>query len=180
MKTYQNELKVVTLHKDALQAECFAATAWNFAATTLWNDLVLSEKETEEAKLLIRDYLLRSDDLRRSYLAFCQRVLLAHQYLKSASNRFVPLPSTWLHPENAKGFAGTKQWYEKVIEVRRSVPRYKIELKALAEAVWELAQEPTPNNFQYWRNYFIERKTPGLLPLFLNTIANQQFKHDKP
>lgn len=177
MKTYQNELKVVALlNKGVLQTECFAETAWNFAATTLWNDLVLSQKEIEEAKLLIRDYLLMSDDLKRSYLAFCQRVLLAHQYLKNASNRFVPLPSTWLQPENLKGFAGTKQWYEKIIEVRRSLPDYRIEWKALAEAVWELGQEPTLKNFQYWRNYFIERKTPGLLSLFLNTIANQQFQ----
>lgn len=176
MNKYQNELKVATFNNDVLQAEGLAATAWNFAATTLWSDLILSQKETEEAKLLIRNHLLGSNDLKRSYLAFCQRVLLTHQYLKNASNRFVPLPSTWLHPENMKGFAGTKQWYEKVAEVRRSLPDYKIEWKALAEAVWELSQEPTSNNFQYWRSYFIERKTPALLSLFLNTIAIQQFQ----
>ncbi|HEY6914609.1 MAG TPA: hypothetical protein VI413_08035, partial [Paludibacter sp.] len=94
----------------------------------------------------------------------------------NASNRFAPLPSLWFNPENEKGFAGTKQWYRKVYEARQSLPNYKIELKALAEAVLEVSTEPTQNNFHYWKNYFIERKTPGLLSLFLITVANQQFQ----
>jgi hypothetical protein len=178
MKQYnQNKKEVRTSFYSNSELEQLVNTAWNFACTALWNDFAFSNKEAESAKRQIRLFFEPSGNLKKAYTVFCQRVLLAHQYLSNASNRFIPLPSVWLNPENEKGFAGTQQWYQKVYDARQSLPNYKIELKALAEAVFEVSIEPTQNNFHYWKNYFIERKTPGLLSLFLNTIANQQFQN---
>ena len=111
----------------------------------------------------------------KAYKSFCQRVLLARQYVNSSPNRYIPLPTIWLDKENATGFAGTKQWLNDILAVRSSLPNYKTELKAFAEAILEMKEEPTAENFHYWRNYFIDNKTSGLLTLFLTTIANQQF-----
>ncbi|MBL0267165.1 MAG: hypothetical protein IPP99_00365 [Chitinophagaceae bacterium] len=43
----------------------------------------------------------------------------------------------------------------------------------MAKAVLEFSQEPTIQNYQYWRKYFIEKETPGLLNLF-QVVAIQQ------
>jgi hypothetical protein len=150
-------------------------TAWHLACTALWNNEVFSDKEKEEARSAIKHYLLSATDAYQAYLMFCQRVLLARQYITKSSNRYMPLPSHWLDKNNETGFAGTSKWYDKIREVRASLPIYKIELKALAEAILEMKEEPTAANFQYWRNYFIEKKAPGLLFLFLATLTNSYY-----
>ena len=150
-------------------------SAWNFAFTALWNNSVFSKAEIATAKESITEFLAAFKDKEKGYSIFCQRVLLARQYVTAKLNRFIPLPSIWLDKNNASGFAGTKEWYNNIKAVRTSLPNFKTELRAFAEAVLEISQDPTNANFHYWRNYFIEKKTAGLLSLFLQTIANEQF-----
>jgi hypothetical protein len=177
MKQYSNQQPTtITQFRKCPELDSLVNTAWNFCATALWSNLIFSNKEIGEAKKQMRFYFSRSGNPKTAYTIFYQRVLLARQYLNNANGRFIPLPSIWLNPENDKGFAGTNQWFQKLNDARQSLPHYKIELKALAEAIWELNQEPTQSNFCYWKNYFIERRAPGLLSLFLNTVANQQFQ----
>lgn len=176
----ENPLKAIKGYKDQVEkVNAIVDTAWNVAQTALWNTSIFSKKEVEEAKEWISFYFLNSKDLYKAYSVFCQRVLLARQYITNSTNRYVPLPSVWLNPENENGFVGTRSWYEQVITIRESLPNHKMELKAFGEAVWELSQEPSTSNFHYWRNYFIEAGTNGLLNLFLSTIANQQFQNGK-
>ena len=87
----------------------------------------------------------------------------------------MPLPSVWFDRNNEFGFTGTKEWYAQIKNVRASLPAYKEEIKALAEAVLEYSEEPTLQNFAYWRSYFIEKGTPGLLNLFQIAAINQQY-----
>jgi len=172
----ENPLKAIKGYKDQSQkVNEIIDAAWNVAQTALWNTSTFSNKEVQEAKEWIGFYFLNSKDLYKAYSVFCQRVLLARQYISRSSNRYVPLPSIWLNPENETGFIGTRNWYEQVMTVRESLPNHKQELKAFGEAIWELSQEPTGVNFHYWRNYFVEAGTNGLLNLFLSTVANQQF-----
>ena len=117
---------------NSFELERLVNTAWNFSTSALWSNLIFSSKEIEEAKKQIRLYFLQSGNLKNAYTIFCQRVLLARQYLNHADGRFIPLPSIWLDPENEKGFAGTKQWFQKLDAARQSLPYYKIELKAIA------------------------------------------------
>jgi hypothetical protein len=56
------------------------------------------------------------------------------------------------------------------------LPAYKAELRALAEAALEFGDEPTTQNYHYWRQYFIDRDAPGLLSLF-QMIAAQQIAY---
>ena len=168
-------LKAVTAPNPNEATEKLVNSAWNFAFTALWNNSVFSKTEIATAKASISEFLAAFKDKERGYSIFCQRVLLARQYVMAQPNRFIPLPSLWLDKNNITGFAGTKEWYNNIKAVRISLPNFKTELRAFAEAVLEMSQDPTNANFHYWRNYFIEKKTTGLLSLFLQTIANEQF-----
>ena len=151
--------------------------AWNFAYSSLWNSTQFSQKEIETGKEKIAEYLKLAKHPARAFSIFCQRVLLARYYVSKNSSRYIPLPSVWLDKDNSTGFAGTKAWYEEIKSVRESLPNYKNELKAMAEAVLEFSEEPTVQNYQYWRKYFMEKQTPGLLNLF-QVVAIQQLCND--
>jgi hypothetical protein len=175
-KSFTPKLKVVKGLKDQSEAiETLVNTAWGFACTALWNTSVFSNKEIEDAKNIIRGFLIDSKNPEKAYSAFCQRVLLARQYISNNTSKYIPLPTIWLDKQNLFGFAGTKIWYDNIKALRVSLPQFKAELKAFAEAILEMKEYPTEKNFEYWKNYFIERKAPGLLALFLQTIARQQF-----
>jgi len=149
--------------------------AWNFAYSSLWNSTQFSAREIRTSKEKIEEYFTLAKNPRNAFLSFCQRVLLARQYVNQAKGRYMPLPSVWFDKNNEYGFAGTKDWYAEIRLVRSSLPNYKEEIKALAEAVLEYSEEPTLQNFTYWRSYFIEKGTPGLLNLFQVAAINQQY-----
>lgn len=155
--------------------EHFVHAAWNFAYSSLWNSTQFSAREIRTAKEKIEEYFLLAKNPRNAFLTFCQRVLLARQYVNSNKGRYMPLPSVWFDRVNEFGFVGTKNWYAQIKAVRNSLPAYKEELKALAEAVLEYSDEPTLQNFTYWRTYFIEKGTPGLLNLFQVAAINQHY-----
>jgi len=171
-QTYHPTLKVVKGYKEQ-QADLshLVDTAWTFAYSSLWNCSLFSTKEIDAAKESIREFLLLSKTPRTAFLSFCQRVLLARYYLDKGNI----LPSVWLDRKNGNGFASTKQWYNEIKTLRESLPHYKTEIKALAEAVLEYSEEPTPQNFYYWKNYFIEKQTPGLLTLFQVYASNHLY-----
>src|SRR5689334_202520 len=56
-------------------------TAWQLSGTALWNHAEFSEMEKEAARKAIRQYLKTSEDPYQAYLVYCQRVLLARQYI---------------------------------------------------------------------------------------------------
>ena len=172
----QPELKVIRgFLDDKTEVAPLVNSAWNFAYSALWNAVQFSSKEVNAAKEKITEYFLLSNDPRKAFLSFCQRVLLARHYVNSAKGRYIPLPSLWFEKENEAGFTGTKEWYTEIRNIRSSLPNYKQEIKALAEAVLEYSEEPTVQNFHYWRNYFIDKETPGLLNLFQVNAINQHF-----
>ena len=146
--------------------------AWMLATTALWNTALFSATEVSAARRMITDMFATAADPYKVYLAFGERVLLARHYLSGSRSRYVPLPTVWLHPDNEKGYRGTEAWHRKILEIRASLPVYKIELRALTEGVLEMTEEPTVQNFLYWKGYFIEKRAPGLLHLFLGVLAN--------
>ena len=153
--------------------------AWVLATTALWNTALFSATETVTARAMITELFAAAPDPYKAYLAFSERVLLARHYLAGSRQRYVPLPTVWLHPDNEKGYRGTEAWHRKVLDVRASLPVYKIELRALAEGVLEMTEEPTVQNFLYWKSYFIEKRAPGLLQLFLGVLANGYYSPKK-
>lgn len=175
-KIYAGPLRVVRGLKDqAGSIDELVDTAWVFAHTALWNTSIFSNREIEEAKSQIHEQIVHSKNPEKAYSNFCQRVLLARLRLSNNLEKQVALPSIWLENDNPIGFSATKDWYDTIRAIRLSLPAYKAELKAFAEAILEMKQDASRRNFEYWKNYFIEKKAPGLWSLFLQTIARQQF-----
>jgi hypothetical protein len=148
-------------------------SAWNFAYNALWGMTIFSSRETNAAKARIHEYLTLAKSPRKAFLSFCERVLLARHYITQAKGRYIPLPSVWFDVDNQNGFIGTRSWFAEIKAIRQSLPNYKQEIKALAEAVLEFSDEPSIKNYQYWRQYFIDKETPGLLNLFQVTAIQQ-------
>ncbi|HUC83477.1 MAG TPA: hypothetical protein VMR70_21370 [Flavisolibacter sp.] len=160
--------------KRQLPIDILTANAWLCAYASLWKTASFSEKEVRKTTDLIEDHLTSASSPLKAYNLFCQRVLLTHYYLRTHPESYVPVPSQWLDKNNVHGYAGTKKWIDKLLEQRASLPFYRIELKAFAEALLEMATEPCPANFAYWKNYFAPH--PELLDLFLTSVALQQFQ----
>ena len=147
--------------------------AWLTAYTALWNGTIFSTNEQEQAKQAIEQWMQAQPDKEAAYKAFVQRVLMTRLYLQQTGKKYLPTPTEWLNPNNQNGFAGTAKWMEQLQEKRKAMPLHRLELKAFAEAILEMEEEPTARNFHYWRSYFIERNQQGLLNLFLSCIGNK-------
>jgi hypothetical protein len=167
-------LKVVKEYRDTnAEVARLVNSAWNFAYNSLWSMNTFSSKEIETAKESIYEYLTLAKSPRKAFITFCQRILLARNYVKACKGRYIPLPSIWFDRDFKDGFVGTRKWYAEIKTIRESLPNYKQEIKALAEAVLEFNDEPSIQNYQYWRQYFIEKAAPGLLNLFQVTAIQQ-------
>ncbi|MBL7748766.1 MAG: hypothetical protein JNM19_15115 [Chitinophagaceae bacterium] len=175
-RSFTPRLRVITPDNTPANNEMvhLVNTAWLFACAALWNHLQFSAKETANAKQKI-EALLSKEDKEKAFLNFCQRVLLARQYVTKTPGRYIPLPSVWLDDNNKLGFTGTENWYNKINSVRQSLPAYKEEIRAMAEAILELSKEPSSKNYQYWRSYFIDHRSPGLLNLFQLAAVQQLY-----
>ena len=148
-------------------------TAWTFAQSALWNCQQFSSKECEDAKAHVSHFLQLFRNQRKGFLVFCQRILLARQFLEIGSGpQLYTLPSTFLDRKHELGFAFTKALFKEVRVIRGRLPGFERELRALAEAVLEFSEAPCRKNFRYWKYYFIDRDKPELLNLFQLFVTN--------
>jgi hypothetical protein len=123
--------------------------------------------------------LAAATNAEKAYAELVQRILLARAYVNSHPGKYIPVPTGWFSIANQNGFAGTEKWFTGIQATRASLPLYKLELKAFAEAVQEISEHAGATTFHYWRNYFIERNCQGLLNLFLSTVANFVYSIDE-
>ncbi|HRE97737.1 MAG TPA: hypothetical protein PK637_13290 [Flavobacteriales bacterium] len=98
---------------------------WKCAHRYLWNKYPFSQREINSAKNHIKKYFeeilpaLYFNFEKQKVQEFALRILLAADYVKRKSGRFIPHPVIWFNPENPHGFTGTKSWYERRIENER-------------------------------------------------------------
>lgn len=150
-------------------------SAWNFAYSVLWNGETFSIHETHLAKRLIKYHITQCSNPLDGYMQFCQRVLIAWEYVNKDPERFIPHPTLWLKPEYSYGYMGTESWYKNLLGMRAALPLYRHQYKALPEAILEMQDEPTAANFHYWRTWFLERNKQRALNLFLCILANGRY-----
>lgn len=147
-------------------------TAWYIVYTALWNTEQLSIKEKEIAINFITEFLQQSNNHRKAFNEFVQRVLMARQYIICHPGTYAPIPSRWFDPANARGFAGTAKWFHSLEEMRTSILNFKEPLQVFSEAVLQTIQACSAKEFHAWRGYFISKRSQGLLNLYLSVIAN--------
>jgi len=154
------------------EIEQLTNTAWYIVYTALWNAEQLSFKEKQIAANAIREFLQQSNNHRKAFNEFVQRVLMARQYINCHPGTYAPIPSRWFDPSNKKGFVGTAKWFQSLEEMRESILDYKEPLKVFSAAIVETIDAFSPMLFHEWRNYFIAKRSQGLLNLYLSVIAN--------
>ena len=152
--------------------ELYSQAAWNLSYSAFWELLDFSIVEIDTAMKFIKEFIYKGDDPYDNYLIFCQRVIMAYSYIKRENGKYVPLPSNWFDKANDNGFAGTAKWMDALNNKRKALPLYRIELKAMAEAVLEMTEDPTVANFRYWKTYLLDRKQEGLYSLFISVVMN--------
>lgn len=117
MKTINHKTRV---HPAAIRL--LTNATWDFAHRILWNNYPFSEAENELSKLYIMQYYesIPAEEFtataHKQFTAFCERILLAKEYVSRFTHRYIPHPCIWLNKMNPKGFAGTKAWYLKNLE----------------------------------------------------------------
>lgn len=153
--------------------------AWLFAHTLLWHNKEFNEAEIELAKQQIEKYIIHPSLLvsRENFIMFCERVLLAHQYLQRKEARFVPHPLKWLSPHFEHGYAGTKAWYLDMVHERQYIVVHRFELKVFAESFFLFMQQPYKESFQKAIKALTAYADEPLIQQFNNLIINYTFNN---
>jgi hypothetical protein len=154
--------------------------AWLFAQTLLWNNKEFNEAETELIKKQIESYIIHPSLIvsRENFIAFCERVLLAHQYLQRNTTRYVPHPLKWLSPHFEHGFAGTKAWYLDMIHERQYIVIHRFELKVFAESFYLFINQPNRESYQKAKKALSMYAPEDLQQAFNNLIINYNYNLD--
>ena len=159
--------------------DLYTKAAWNLSYSAFWELLEFSVVEIETGRQFIHEFICNGNDPYENYMAYCQRVLMAYSYIKNENGKYISLPSVWFDKTNDKGFIGTARWIEALNNKRRAIPLYRIELKAMAEGVLEMNEDPTVQNFRYWKTYLLDRKQEWLYSLFVSVVMNGMLSTNK-
>lgn len=88
---------------------------WMMARNVLYSDTMLTERQQEVAKNLIRKLYepASTGSLSRTHQHYCERISLVAKYVRrDPQKRFVPLPYIFFNTNNPNGFVGTKKWHQ--------------------------------------------------------------------
>lgn len=148
--------------------------AWLFAHTLLWANQEFNEAEVELIKQQIEELIIHPSLLvsRENFIMFCERVLLAHQYLKRNEARYVPHPLKWFSKHFEHGYAGTKAWYLDMLHERQYIVVHRFELKVFAESFYLFITQPIKESFQKAKKALNAYATEELKQQFNNLIIN--------
>lgn len=151
--------------------------AWLFAHTVLWHNQTFNDAEVELAKAEIENLILHPSLLvsREKFIAFCERVLLAYQYLQRNPNRYVPHPLKWLSPHYEHGYAGTKVWYLDMKHERQYIVIHRFELKVLAEAFYNFMLQANKEGYTKAKKALDAYANEDLKQVFNNLIINYTY-----
>ncbi len=95
---------------------------WEYAHKMLWNNYSFNHNEISQAKAYIQEYYESipagkfSSGMHRYFSGYCIRIQMARDYVLRRPNRYIPHPCIWLNKRNPKGFAGTKAWYDAMLQ----------------------------------------------------------------
>ena len=153
--------------------------AWLFAHTLLWANQEFNETEVELIKEQIEKEIIHPSLLvsRENFIMFCERVLLAHQYLQRNKTRFVPHPLKWLSPYFEHGYVGTKAWYLDMLHERQYIVVHRFELKVFAESFYLFMKHPTKESFQKAKKALSTYGDNDLQQAFNNLIINFNYNN---
>ncbi|QKX05338.1 hypothetical protein HN014_10560 [Aquimarina sp. TRL1] len=102
----------------------YAEKLWKLAREKLYNDTYLTQSQYNSAiSLLYKWYSpVANQKLEKVHKIYCQRIEMVQKYIaRDPEKRYVQLPSLYFDPDNPHGFTGTKPWYKKQKEYRKTL-----------------------------------------------------------
>jgi len=145
-------------------------SAWHLAYASLWTEQVFNKHEIDRAVVFIRGHL---DDT--SFVNFCERILIARSQSLIEPSSYLPQPSIWLHPGYGEGYVSTRLVHEKMQEKQLHIPGYQQEVRAFAKFYYQYQRQPSKACFYSCRKKLLGLKAYGLLQLFYQVIAYNQY-----
>ncbi len=149
--------------------------AWNLAHTLLWSNQDFNEAEIELAKELIAIHLLAAKDKHQCFIAFCEKVQLAYQYINRGESRYAAHPLKWLNPLYAHGYYGLDDWYNDLKHERLYMPIHRFELRVMAEAYYRYILSPVKEIYQQGKQAIKHYDKGDILQAFNNAVLNFKY-----
>lgn len=147
--------------------------AWNLARTLLWSDQEFNEAETELAKELIAIHFMAARDEQQCFIAFCEKVQLAFQYINRGDGRYAVHPLKWLNPMYAHGYYGLDEWYKDLKHERLYMPVHRFELRVMAEAYYRFILSPIRETYQQGKKAITHYDSNTYLAQLLRSKCNK-------
>lgn len=156
-------------------AKTLVNAAWNLAKTLLWSNQEFNEAETELAKELIAIHFMTAKDEQQCFIAFCEKVQLAYQYIKRAEGRYAAHPLKWLNPLYEHGYYGLNDWYKDLKHERLYMPVHRFEIRVMAEAYYRFILSPVREMYQQGKKAIAHYDTGDILQAFNNAVLNFKY-----
>ena len=153
-----------------LKARCNGA--WSIAYTALWPEQQFPDNELKRTKALIRAYFDNTHSKRKAFIAFCERIILMKNYLKSKEGYQLPQPSVWFDPRYSQGFAASKKILDTVNIKRQEVPDYCRHYTIAATHYLQFVQKPCAKTFNSCRKKLLSFEAYLLLQHFCNSVLH--------
>lgn len=132
-----------------------ANCCWLLSLAALWPSCIITPGEQAAAISLLQKRLTANDNRYQAYLEICQRILLTRQkMIEDPGYGITSLPTRFFNSIE-KGFAASEKWYQELQAQRKNSRIYRLELRALSEAIVEFTEDATAENFDYWKKCFI-------------------------
>ncbi len=153
-----------------------AAAAICLARAALFTNVKWERNQGPNLFRMVKTTIFFMNDPYQCYVEFCERVMIARQNLLRSKQASLALqPMEWLAQDG--GFDKTKTAHERLQAKRESDQLYKLEWKALAEAILEM-HERQPRLLSriisaYWQEWFAANGVMEELRLFREAISNK-------
>jgi len=145
-------------------------SCWHLAYAALWSEQTFSKDEIDRTIILIRGHLNSG-----TFTHFCERILLVRSHSKLETSLYLPQPSIWMHPGYTEGYAYTRLLHKKMQEKQLEIPGYQQEISVFGKFYYQYQREPNKACFYSCRKKLLRLKAYGLLQLFYQVIAYNQY-----
>ena len=150
-------------------AKTLAAAAWDLGKATLDFENRFRPNDRIKMQRAIKNFIAAKCDYYLGYLEFCERLLLLDGGGTSYRGYSLSEWENWF--DHGNYFDSTKNDYERLQQKRKTDPELKKNWKALAEAILEMQETPSPYILLYWENWFVERNAMDEFELFRKAIG---------
>jgi len=154
-----------------------AEAGWNYAWVVLFSTHRYCKAQQEKIINHIFNFLAGNSQAFEGYIEFCKRISLAADHTGKHNNGRMPIPAlVWFDPSYTEGFQRTGLLYKQFLEKPFFQKGQARHWKALAEAILDNIEENSKTSFDYWANWFRQRRAWEFLYFFIQAHTYNNLK----